>query len=668
MKEIVIRKREDRPSLIFVLLSALLVFFGCVYLQTISLSLFRVVITRFSAAALTLVSLLAAIAYGRFLLSRPQIFAFRESAAPSGRRRAARLLIALALIFLGLLWLVAYLVPDTGFDGLWYHNPTMHLWALKGYPHWIEGGSGSGLGSWGDLISQRFNGWPKGIELMGLVMVRATGLSRLLNSLNLPFLALGVISIVCLARFFGSPPGLAWLGGFLFLFVPVNIVLSQTTLIDPAASSCYVALMALTALSVSAIDRGEPSLALALPLGCALGLSIGAKGPGIVLLPLVTVILAAAVAISGRRRGGDGAGSRFCRRGALFILIAVLIAVLCGSYWHLRNWFITGSPVYPIGVSLGGRTIFPGITLDAINPPPYAAGTEDWSQLRRVIFSWLENLQGWRESTAGKDPKSGGLGVIWILGCLPAIIAYLLSAIRSLFRRGSRFPLPALPFFSVLLVNLVLFFAMPPHHNHKARYVIWLYGLGLPVFAAAAGRISAGAGGWKRQAGLTWIGLAAVLMVGQGLYAFSSQVRLLLNSYPPPQTGKGIWSRLAALSAGQPSAGYFWPYLRDSAFEEIFGDGKPAAIGPLQVMAQPILGHLCQYEDFGERKIYFIEPALAENPESVGDYLRRREVRYVIWQQGMRLPAALRRLAVLDETVGEDFRLLVVDPGRGEER
>lgn len=663
MKQFAVSRGEGGPDRLFRVLAGVLVFLGCLYFLTVALSVSRVVITQLLAWLVALVSLLAAGIFNLFLPS-----GLAASGHPAGRSPAlpaacGRLLISLGLIFFGLLWLVACLVPDTGFDGLWYHNPTMHFWALKGYPHWIEGGSGAGLGSWGDLISQRFNGWPKGIELFGFMLVRAAGLARLLNTVNLPFLALGVLSIALMARFFGAPADLAWMSGLLFLFVPVNIDLGQTTLIDPAAASCYLALMALTAVAVRALARGEVSIPLALPLGVALGLSVGAKGPGIVLFPLVVGILVASVAISGRRS---------YRRGTAFIAVTVLAVLLCGSYWHLRNWLITGSPVYPNGISLGGRTIFPGLSLAAINPPPYAPGTEGWTQLQRIVFSWLENLGSWRESAAGKDPKSGGLGVVWILGCLPALVAYLLQEAGRVFSRpGPDNPRPrvlvtALPFSAILLITAVLFFAMPPHHNHKARYVLFLYGPGLSVLAVAAGRILARPRGWARRAGLAWVSLAAVLMVGQGLYAFSHRVGLLLGPYPPARSGEGILSWLSALAAGRPSAGYFWPELRSSAFERIFGDGRPVAIGPLQVMAQPILGHLSQYEDFGRREIYFIEPALAGDPGQVGDYLRRRAVRYVIWQQGMLLPPALKRLAVLDEPVGNDFRLLVVDPGPGE--
>ncbi len=562
---------------------------------------------------------------------------------------------------------MAYVLPDAGFDGLWYHNPTIHFWASKGYVHWIDGGAGP----WGVLVDQRFNGWPKGMELFGFLLVRATGMARLLNAFNLPFLALGVFSLVCLSRLFGASPGFSWMAGCLLLFVPVNIVLSLTSLIDPAAASCYIALMAMTAFSVGRIVRGNVSLWPAPALGAALGLAVGAKGPGIVLFPLVVVILSAALMVGSSRRPGNGSWALF-RRGGLFILVAAAVTGVCGSYWHLRNLVITGSPIYPIGLRVGEMTIFPGIALDTINPPPYASGTAGWSQAGRVLFSWMENLGGWREAVTGKDPKSGGIGVIWILGCLPAIVIYGGRLAAARLRRppparesGFSASASAPAFVTVGIMAAVLFFAMPPHHNHKARYVLWLYGWGLPAFAAAVGWAASTPRKFLRRVGKIWALLAAAAMILEGFYAFGHQVKAMGGYAPKTRAaGSSFIRRLFDLASGRLSAGYFWSELEGTAFEWIIGDARPAAIGPLQVMSQPILGHLTQGRDFGRRRIFFLEASLADDPERAADFIRRRAIRYVIWDAAATVPAPLRRMSVLNESAGKSFRILVIDPDR----
>jgi hypothetical protein len=661
---------------LFIYLSLMLVFLGGVYALTFALSVVRLPLTRPLAAGVFAVSLLATAVYRKFLVRSSPV---REDGGKRSARFPApiRVVIAAALLLYLALWAMAYFAPDSSFDGLWYHNPTMHFWALEGRVHWIDGGEGP----WGALVSRRFNGWPKGIELFGFLMVRLAGTARLLNTLNLPFLVLGVFSIVCLARLFGARPAFAWFAGCLFLFVPVNVVLSLTTLIDPGAAACYIALMAMTAYVVGRIGRGEVPFPLALPLGAALGLSAGVKGPGVILTPLVVLILSVAFGLAARSRRREEvetappsqvkrprAGGVF-RPGSRFIAIVLLAMALSGGYWHLRNLLITGSPIHPLGLNIAGRTVFPGITLDDIHPPPYAPGTEDWSQLRRIFFSWLENLRGWRESTAGKDPKSGGLGILWILGGLPALVVYSLHlTIAAWSRRNSGYREARSrirPFISVILITLVLFFAMPAHHSHKARYVLFLYGPGLAAFAVAAGWVVSCRRRLARRAGKAWFGLAAGLMVFQGFYASAHQLKAIGRYYPPRREGAPACSRFGDLIASRPSAGYFWSGLQGTAFEYIFGNGKPVAFGPIRVMAQPILGHFCQFEDFGVRKIHFIEPKVIADAARIEEFIRRRGIRYVIWQQGMPVPPALRRLTILDETAGRDFRVLFIEPGEG---
>ena len=216
-----------------------LIFLESIQAITITVSLTRTSISQMGAIAIVLGSLFVAAGY-RHLLGRSRD---GQSLRPGFRSPLPSLIFGVVIVLYLLLWMTAYALPDTGFDGLWYHNPTMHFWASKGYVHWIDGGDGD----WSNLINRRFNGWPKGVELMGFIMVRATGLSRLLNAFNLPFLLVGMYSILCLSRLFGAAWSLSLLAGALFVFVPVNIVLSLTTLIDPAVASCYIALFAMVA-------------------------------------------------------------------------------------------------------------------------------------------------------------------------------------------------------------------------------------------------------------------------------------------------------------------------------------------------------------------------------------------------------------------------------------
>jgi len=174
-----------------------------------------------------------------------------------------------------------------------------------------------------------------------------------------------------------------------------------------------------------------------------------------------------------------------------------------------------------------------------------------------------------------------------------------------------------------------------------------------------SGRVRNSGSKLLRRGGIIWVYLSVAILVFEGIYCFHHQVKQLYNYYRGDKANE--INLLQVFSTRYP-ADYFWDDLSGSAFENIFADIKPVAVGPLRVMSQPILGHLTQGQAFGERDIYFIEPSIATNQERMKEFFRQRSIRYVIWEEGMPIPASLRRMAILDEPAGEFFRVLVVDP------
>lgn len=656
----------------FRVLAALTVFLAGIQILTIAFSLGRIVISRGWAVFIIFISLLIALWYGWFL--RPGCS--RRAPGSSRPKRPLpglfRAMIIFALFFYFLLWITAYALPDIGFDGLWYHNPTMHFWSARGYVHWIK----CDVPVWENRINHGFNGWPKGVELLGFIAMRASGLPRFLNALNLPLLALGIYAIFCLARMWGAPAGLSLLAGVLFTFVPVNIALSFTTLVDPGVAAFYIALMALTAFTVNLIREGTVPWKFSPGLGCALGLAIAAKGPGLILFPLVIAILFLAFVLPhclpGQRRFGPGDTTdslifyspATLSRGLLFILIVALTAAVTGGYWSLRNFFITGSPIYPIGLKLGGWTIFPGEVLDSYLRKPFIPGTGEWSQLKRILFSWLDNLGDWRVAITRNDHPSGGLGLLWIVGGLPAlvILSIRIAGDTIIGRDSPQWKFGRYSFLSVLVMTLVLFFFMPSGHNHKARYVIWLYGPGLASMALVAGWIRAAGPKTIRWGGTIWLVGALLLFLFQGLYCFHYQLNLLCSYERKSDQKAGCLFR-ALSSLGRPyPTGYFWKDLPGSIFDYILNDQRPVALGPLRVMAQPILGHLTQDKNFGKRQILFLDLALADDSVRLRKFIREHSIYYIILDEEMPLSTNLRKMALLNEKAGKYFRVLVINP------
>lgn len=91
--------------------------------------------------------------------------------------------------------------------------------------------------------------------------------------------------------------------------------------------------------------RTSAELAIA---GLSAGLAVGTKYVGIVsvifLLPLIF---------------STGRHDSLSRHFKNFLLFS-LFAIISGSFWYLRNIILTGSPLYPMGLQIGGTNLFEG--------------------------------------------------------------------------------------------------------------------------------------------------------------------------------------------------------------------------------------------------------------------------------------------------------------------
>jgi len=399
----------------FHVLGAGVVFFGSIEVFTITLSLVRVRISQLPALLIVLLAAVVAGWYWHYLGSGSHRKR-TEPLAATGIGWIIWSLVALTALVYILLWLLAYALPDYSWDGLWYHNPTMHFWALKGYPHWITVDYSE---FWAGTVDPNWNAYPKGVELLGFILVRATGLARLLNAIQLPILPLGVLAVICLARFWGVPPGFAILSGLLFAFIPVNIAQSSTTYVDVATASFYIALMAMTAIILRQIRRNVIPWRMLPALGCALGLAISAKGTGVVFIPLIGGVLILFLlfrlirnrmlktnmnilrenSAPGKKRFHFG--GKFTRQGLLFVMTVIMIGIAIGCFWQIRNYIHTGNPFFPVEFKVFGMTIFSGVPMETQFPVPQIqklSGTEDWPQIKRIAYNWLEGLGNWHSA------------------------------------------------------------------------------------------------------------------------------------------------------------------------------------------------------------------------------------------------------------------------------
>jgi hypothetical protein len=196
-------------------------------------------------------------------------------------------------------------------------------------------------------------------------------------------------------------------------------------------------------------------------------------------------------------------------------------------------------------------------------------------------------------------------------------------------------------------LNLLLFFTLPRHHSHVARYTIWLYSLGLPAWAIAGQTIWQERRRFIRLPGKFWILGALVLALGEGAYCLGYQASRVVKFQDESGRAGRFRSFLSAPGAPYP-VGYRWPGMKGSIFEMILSGKEPVAVSEKKRdQHHLIFGHLTQGEAFGRRPIYFLDQ---EEMEGKPDYLRRfikkHKIRYLIWDSSLPLRRELVGLSL----------------------
>ncbi len=104
--------------------------------------------------------------------------------------------------------------------------------------------------------------------------------------------------------------------------------------------------------------------------GAAIGLALSTKSSGIALSGIAVLALAGLwIKDFFFPTSGFQLQDQSIRRGRnLSELLAILliigfVAIAGGGYWYIRNFLFTGTPLYPVGITILGKTIFPGVSI-----------------------------------------------------------------------------------------------------------------------------------------------------------------------------------------------------------------------------------------------------------------------------------------------------------------
>jgi hypothetical protein len=540
-------------------------------------------------------AVVASILFGaRFL--EPNAKAVSPSSA--GARVLAGAAVLWAASLWGRLWILAYHRPPYDWDGLYYHIPAIHEWVARGHIEFLDG--------FPDLP---FVNYPMAVEANTFLMYEAHRSSRLVDASNLWYWPMAFFAVVVVADRLGVRGAWPWLAGALLAGAPLLVGQSVSCYVDAGFAASVMAGIAASTLFVFPGREGASRLWLGVLWGASLGLVLGAKGTGVVLAPVVVLAVLGVVSVreAPRREALRAWGA------------GLVVALAVGGYWYVRNAYNTGNPLYPIQLKLGARVLRPGYDPSDLT----RAQLPDWlAQVPaplRVPFAWLQRdapIQGY-------DPI-GGLGYLWPVAELPAVIVLLALGLR----RGSD-PGRGRLFFVAGVCFLLLAVQPAPWW---ARFTLWLHVLGLPFLALGLARVSAGRTLSRRALALAVAGLVVALAVWESERALSLETARGRASGVEGTHESGYLSTLEMLFPGMAEA---------EGFDRLLNAAKIArsSWGRLGVLLGGALAMPLE-----KRQIeYLAEPT----PEEIAR-LRSAGVRWVIWDVlgAGEVPRALRDLAL----------------------
>jgi hypothetical protein len=411
--------------------------------------------------------------------------------------RTPWLAVLLALVGLQVVWkfVVAYVLPPSGFDALWYHLTTVAWWLQE------EEITTRSLSVWSSV-------YPANGELFFTWVAVFLRDDTFLDVVQLAFGLVGVLAVAGIARVAGLGRVAAAAAGAAFFLTPV--VLAQ-------ASSSYVDLIFVSTFLVAAYwvlraftAHGGPSLSRLVLAGLAAGLALGSKSTGVVYCGvLLTVVVAWLISRTRKER----VAPRLSVAGFLCFTLPLLVL---GGYWYVRTWVTYGNPFYPVRVAVAGIELFDGRPLaDFLSSPEYSSVW--WKEL---VWQWHQDrvpFAGFRYFGVGSS--EGGLGPVWSYLMLPALIPFVYVAAK---RRQ--------PILAAFFVPLAAIFALQPY-RWWSRFTIYLLAAGaIALFSVIE---------WLPPRAASAIRWVAVVLVVVGI-SYSTPTKSVLSRLDEPRDQRSI--------------------------------------------------------------------------------------------------------------------------------
>lgn len=405
------------------------------------------------------------------------------------------------------------------------------------------------------------------------------GGDRLARIGQLPFLGVSGLATYALARRLGAGSSSALMAITWFLTSAPLLIFAVEANVDMIFVAGYL-LAAYFFVRYALGDARGATLALG---ALAAGGALGSKAIGVVFVPVVLGLASLAVARADQSRR---------ERGLHLILLWTLPLVMAG-YWYGRNLWLTGNPLYPLHLAIGGRVWLSGwYDRIAMRTSPYYLPVEDWRSLSDVVLAvldphltpvWLAAILGFWALGATRDRRDP---LVWMCSGL-AVLNVAFYWLLIPYRTQQRFMLQALGLAVVPLARLfdrnrglrwaglgllLMHIVMPQNWPFASGTAPWDLSVRIPDVRSGLfmipqmALVPAGPSSWREL-----VGLGAIAGLGVGALGVAW-------AWGRPGTRSGIrrWRRpaLASLALFGLAVGLFYPYGLDSRrrFYPVFPD------------------------------------------------------------------------------------------------
>ncbi len=293
-------------------------------------------------AAVVVLAVGVVLAAGRFVWPAT-VATIRRAAQPHRPVNIWRAALGLSTVAILGVWAIRLgSSPIWDYDAIAYHLPFTAKFLQ----------TGSIIAPYFGPLSGPIGYYPANLEMLS-AHVLAFGLpDAYLNAVNIIFAVFLVVALWLIGRELAVPRAVSALTALAFVTVPVMFRQIGTTKVDIPFTFLFAALIFFL---IRYLKRQY--LSDLVFFSAAAGLFIGMRYLGVPYLILPALALFASLIVQFAR-------STTRRQALVHLAVGLMILVALGGFWYIRNFALTGNPVFPTPVRLGGFTLFEGLRSD----------------------------------------------------------------------------------------------------------------------------------------------------------------------------------------------------------------------------------------------------------------------------------------------------------------